>query len=106
MFSSVRGIASRVGVLAIHGLPDDYWNDFGSAVREVTAADVQRVAVKYLDPKRLTLVLVGPKDVVEPQLGSAPVGKLEVQRVREPNLPRKPRPTPPPRVPAATGTAP
>ena len=105
MFSSVRGIASRVGVLAVHGLPDDYWNDFGSAVREVTAADVQRVAAKYLDPKRLTLVLVGPKEVVEPQLGSAPVGKLEIQRVREPNLPRKPRPTPP-RAPAVTGKAP
>lgn len=101
MFSTVSGIAGQVGSLAVHGLPDDYWDDFARRVREVSAADVQRVAQKYLDVRRVTLVVVGPKPVVQEQLAAAPIGKLEVDRVREAPLPRKPRP---PRVPAVPGS--
>ncbi len=87
-------IAGRLGELAVHDLPDDYWNGYAQAVEQVSAADVQRMAQKYLDPGRLTLVMVGPAEVVRPQLAELPIGKVEVQRQLNPPLPRKPVATP------------
>jgi predicted Zn-dependent peptidase len=91
-FSSVEEIAFRLGDLAVHGLPDDYWNGYAQAVEKIGPADVQRVAQRVLDPARLTIVMVGPADLVRPQLGSLPIGKVEVQRPTNPPLPRKPIP--------------
>lgn len=96
-FATVSEIAGHLGELAIHGLPDDYWNSYAQEVERVSAEDVQRVARRYLDPLRLTLVMVGPADLVQPQLASLPIGQVQVERQRNPNLPRKPRagaPTP------------
>jgi predicted Zn-dependent peptidase len=99
-FATVGEIAGRLGELAIHDLPDDYWNTYAQAVEQVSAEDVQRVARKYLDPGRLTLVMVGPAEVVRPQLASLPIGKVEVQHQLNPPLPRKPAAGP---APAAVG---
>ncbi len=100
-FSTVGEIAGRLGELAIHGLPDDYWNGYAQAVERVSAEDVQRVAQKYLDPSRLTLVMVGPARMVRPQLDSLPIGRIEVERRGNPPLPRKPLANAP--APAAAG---
>ena len=91
-FSSVEEIAFRLGDLAVHGLPDDYWNGYAQAVEKIGPADVQRVAQRILNPARLTLVVVGPVDLVRPQLSSLPIGKVEILRPTNPLLPRKPTP--------------
>jgi predicted Zn-dependent peptidase len=80
-FETVGGIAGRVAELVVHGLPDDYWNGYADAVRKVGPADVQRVAGRYLDPARATLVLVGTPAAVRPQLEGLAIGKLEVRPV-------------------------
>jgi zinc protease len=43
----------------IYGFPADYWDKYPEQVMKVTAADVQRVAKKYLDPKAMQVVAVG-----------------------------------------------
>jgi predicted Zn-dependent peptidase len=43
----------------IYDLPDDYWDTYPAKIMAVTAADVQRIAQKYLDPERLQIVAVG-----------------------------------------------
>lgn len=103
-FSTVRGIAGKVADLVVNGLPDDYWDRFAGAVRAVTAADVQRVARAYLDPKRLTLVMVANPDVVAPQLAGLPIGPVEVQAPpAPPTAPALLRRTPVPVRPPARG---
>jgi zinc protease len=47
-----------------YGLPLDYWDKYPERVMAVTAADVQAVAKKYLDPARLQIVAVGNADAV------------------------------------------
>ena len=79
-FASVGGIAAHVGELAVHGLPDDYWNRYADAVRAVDAAAVRRIAQKYLDPSRLTLVLVGNPAQIRPQLAGLTLGPVEVRK--------------------------
>lgn len=43
----------------IYGLPADYWDTYPQKVAAITAADVQRVAQKYVDLNHLQIVAVG-----------------------------------------------
>jgi zinc protease len=59
-----------------YGLPADYWDLYPARIAAVTAADVQRVARKYLDPDSLQLVAVGDAEKIKPILEQ--YGKVEV----------------------------
>lgn len=78
-FATAGGIAHRLAELAVHGLPDDYWNRYAELVRKVTAEDVRRFAASGLDPAKLTLVLVASPEAVKPQLQDVAVGPIEVR---------------------------
>ena len=57
-------------------LPVDYWDQYPAKIMAVTAADVQRVARKYLDPQAMQVVAVGDAAKIEPIL--AKYGKVEL----------------------------
>lgn len=78
-FATAGGIAGHLAELVVHDLPDDYWNGFADEVRKVTANDVVRVSQRYLDPSRLTTVMVAEPDVVKAQLVDLPLGPIEVR---------------------------
>jgi predicted Zn-dependent peptidase len=42
-----------------YGLPPDYWDRYAENIMAVNAADVRRVARKYLDPDSMQLIAVG-----------------------------------------------
>src|SRR5207344_205151 len=45
-----------------YGQPLDWLDRYRAAVEKVTAADVARVAAKYIHPDRLSIVVVGPSE--------------------------------------------
>lgn len=74
-FETATQVARSVAQLALHGLPDTYFEDFVPRLAQVTADDVSRVAEKYLDPARMTTVIVGDLDKMSgslPELGLGP----------------------------------
>jgi zinc protease len=58
-FETAAQVARAVGQLALFGLPDTYFQEFMPKVNAVTRDDVTRVAAAYLDPGRLTTLVVG-----------------------------------------------
>jgi zinc protease len=58
------------------GLPADYWDRYPERIMAVTQDQVQAVAKKYLDPKRLQIVAVGDRAVAEAVLTK--LGRLQV----------------------------
>jgi zinc protease len=52
----------------IYRLPDDYWETYPAKVMAVGAADVERVARKYLNPETVQLVAVGDGRKIKPIL--------------------------------------
>ena len=52
----------------LHGLGEDYLTGFVRRVLAVTPSDVQRAAQQYLVPGKMTLVVVGDRKTVEPQI--------------------------------------
>jgi zinc protease len=69
-FETPEQIANRLTAVVLYNLPDDYFNSYIPRVQSVTLADVQRVAAKYLDPTRMTILVVGDRKTIEPGLRS------------------------------------
>lgn len=62
---SPQGILSRTLELVENGLPADYWDTYPARIQAVTAADVQRVARKYLGKGRVQIIAVGERSQIE-----------------------------------------
>lgn len=74
--ATISGVSGMVNEIFVNGLPEDYWTQFQLGVNAVTAADVQRVAQKYIDPDHLTILIVGDRAKIEGPVratGIAPV---------------------------------
>jgi zinc protease len=68
-FTTAAGIAGQLLEVERHKLGFDYLDDYRKAVAAVTPEDVQAVARKYLDPRRMVLVAAGPVDAEGKPLG-------------------------------------
>ena len=60
--------------LALYDLPDTYFDEFVGRVERVTVDDVTRVARQYLDPARLTTLVVGDYAAIAADLGKLDLG--------------------------------
>lgn len=68
-FATRQDLAAQLLAVERYNLGKDYPDIFRREVAKVTPADVQAVARKYLDPKRLIIVAVGPIDAQGRPLG-------------------------------------
>jgi len=50
----------------IYGFPPDYWDTYPAKIMAVTAADIQRVARKYINPDNIQVVAVGDVSKIKP----------------------------------------
>jgi zinc protease len=70
------GLGGTLAELVLYDLPDDYFTTYRDKVEAVTPADVQRVAKKYLDPSRMTILVVGDRSKIESEIKSLPFAKV------------------------------
>jgi predicted Zn-dependent peptidase len=73
-FETAEQLARAVTQLALYDLPDGYFDEFVSRVESVTVDDVTRVAQQYLDPGRLTTLVVGDYSAVARDLPKLDLG--------------------------------
>ncbi|BCS35552.1 peptidase M16 [Luteitalea sp. TBR-22] len=66
--SSRSGIINQLLFQRQHGLPEDYLRTYVQQLQAVTPDDIRRVTEKYLDPAKMTMVVVGDQAVVKEQL--------------------------------------
>ncbi len=76
--------------LAFYGYPSDFLERYKSGIERVTAADVSRVAIKYIDTSRLATVVVGNQSEMKTPLSS--LGKVTTVDIAIPPPPGKARP--------------
>lgn len=69
-FTSPVGNVVKLMDLEFYGYPPDYYETLLDKYRAVAPADIQRVAGKYLRPEELTIVVVGPKELLNGGLRS------------------------------------
>ena len=80
-FETAGQVARSVAQLALHGLPDSYFEEFVPKLSHVTAHDVTRAAQRYLDPEKMTTVIVGDLDKIAEPLSGLGLGPHRVMTV-------------------------
>lgn len=78
-FETTGDIASQIIPIVLYDLPVDYFNTYVQQIENVTQADVQRVANKYVDPSHLSVVIVGDRKSIEPSLKALKVGDVLIR---------------------------
>ena len=73
--AAVLGAESQV---VSFSLPDDYWNNYATRLNALTLDEVQRAAVDTLDPDRLTWVVIGDRESIEPGLRELGIGEIRL----------------------------
>jgi zinc protease len=77
-FQTTGQLALTFGALHVYGLPPDYFEKLPPAIEAVTAADVHRVAEKYIDPAHMFVVAVGDRAKIAPELTKLNIGAVQV----------------------------
>jgi zinc protease len=77
-FETAQQVTRSVAQLALYNLPDTYFAEFVPKVNAITPDDVTRVAGQYLDPSRLTTLIVGDHSAIADSLTALGLGEAEV----------------------------
>ena len=77
-FETAQQVARSVASLALHDLPDSYFEDFIPRVHAVTPDEVIDAAARYVDPSRAVTLVVGDYKAVEVSLGSLGLGEAQL----------------------------
>lgn len=73
-FETVQQVARSVAQLVLYELPDTYFQDFVPGVNAVTAGDVTEAARQFLDPSRMSTLIVGDHQAIGESLGKLNLG--------------------------------
>jgi zinc protease len=77
-FETAGQVARSVTQLALHQLPDSYFEDFVPRLSQITTADVGAAARKYLTLTKMTVVIVGELDKIQESLPGLGLGPPQV----------------------------
>ena len=79
LFETTAQTASSIGSIYVYDLPPDQFRALPGQIDAVTAADMRRVAEKYLKPADLVIVAVGDRGKIEPGLRKLGFGPVEIR---------------------------
>ena len=80
-FETTGDISRQLENALVFHLPDDYFGTYVQRIQAVTAADVQRVAQKYIAPGRFAVVVVGDLKTIEPGIRGLKLGPIKIMSV-------------------------
>jgi predicted Zn-dependent peptidase len=82
-FETTVDISRRLEDAIVYHLPDDYFAKYVPNIEAVTAADVLRVAQKYVHPDRSVVVITGDRKVIEPGIQALKLGAIKILTIDE-----------------------
>ena len=77
-FETAQQVARSVAQLALYDLPDTYFAEFVPKVNTITRDDVTRAATRYLQPDKLSTLIVGDHSAIADSLVALGLGTPSV----------------------------
>ena len=77
-FETTGDMAQKLEELVAYNLPDDTFTNFVAAVSKVSAADLQRLAARYIQPDKMAVVVVGDRKSIEGPIRELNLGPLTI----------------------------
>jgi predicted Zn-dependent peptidase len=78
-FETTTDIAFQLVPVVLYGLPADYYATYVQQIERITQSEVQRVARQYVDPSRMSIVIVGDRASIEGGIRAVNVGTISVR---------------------------
>jgi predicted Zn-dependent peptidase len=75
-FETTGDLARKLEELVVYNLPDDTFANFVSTVTRVTAADLQRLAARYIQADKMAVVVVGDRQAIEGPIRALNLGPI------------------------------
>ncbi len=75
-WETISNVANSVGEIVRFGLPDDYWQLYGSRVKEVDLQQMKSAATAVVHPQNLVWVVVGDLEKIEPGIRELGFGEI------------------------------
>ena len=82
-FETTGDMARKLEELVVYNLPDETFTNFVATVTAVTAADLQRVAARYIQPDKMAVVVVGDRKVIEGPIRQLNLGPVNFVTIDE-----------------------
>jgi zinc protease len=82
-FETTMDMSRRLEDMLLFRLPDDHFSKYVQNIQAVSAADLQRVAQKYILPAQSSVVVVGDRKVIEPGIRALNLGQIKNMTVDE-----------------------
>jgi len=79
LFETTPQSASSIGQLFVYDLPLSFYRELPEQIQDVSAAEVQRAAQKYLMPEQAVVVAVGERSKMESELEKLNLGPIEIR---------------------------
>lgn len=77
-FETTRATADALAQAYVYDLPADYYTTYADRIRAVSAADMKRVAGKYIQPDKFAVVIIGDRKTIEPGIKALNLGALTI----------------------------
>jgi zinc protease len=82
-FETTGDLAQKLEELVVYNLPDDTFTNFVAEVSRVTAADLQRLAARYIQPDKMAVVVVGDRRMIEGPIRELNLGPVNIIPIDE-----------------------
>ena len=82
-FETTRDLAGNAEPLLVYKLPDDFYQRYVANIQAVTSDAVQKVAVRYIQPTKFAVVIVGDRKTIEPGIRALNLLPVRVMTVDE-----------------------
>lgn len=82
-FETTGEVSRQLENMLVYHLPDDYFSTYVQKIEAVTAADVQRVAEKYIQPNRFAVVVVGDLKTIEAPIRALNLGEIKILKLED-----------------------
>ena len=83
-FETTGDLARKLEELVVYNLPEDTFSNFVSMVTKVTAAELQRLAARYIQADKMAVVVVGDRNAIEGpirQLNLGPIHHITIDEL-------------------------
>jgi zinc protease len=76
LFETTNSTVGTIGQLYLFELPADYYAGLPARIADMTTADVQAVAKKFLKPEAMKVIAVGDRAQIVPQIEALGIGEI------------------------------
>ena len=78
-FETLNNISRQVGDLFVYKFPADYFRNLPAQYRAVTPDDVKKAALQTVHPKNFSILAVGDRAKIQPELEKLNLGPIELR---------------------------